>query len=109
MSLAYLLLTIYYLKITTFSYCIFVLLLNIKIESLYLLISLLSVMTRSSAQLSSPYLRALYQGSHVKFTVVVSYWQCVEDLINSGFEPHTFCFRKRYLISATTIYGLSAN
>jgi len=32
---------------------------------------------------------ALRQGSHFKIAKVASCWQRVEDLIGSGFEPHT--------------------
>jgi len=46
-----------------------------------------------------PISAALHQDPHIKVATVASCWQCLEDLIGSGFEPHTSRTRRGYLTS----------
>jgi len=44
------------------------------------------------------HLRGFAPGSHINVATVASCWQRVEDLIGSGFEPHTSRTRSERLI-----------
>jgi len=46
-------------------------------------------------ELAQTIFTALRQVSFIKIAAMANHWQCVEDVIGSGFEPHTFCSRRR--------------